>query len=191
MHCQEPADDLALWRLEQTHPSRQRARRIQVTAFGLAALIGTATTVGAIVAGVAVFESSRTADREVVATTAAEAHVRPRDLPGDRVRWAAPVTWTDSSGAVHRGTVDVAYQLPAGAPVPVGLASDGSLRKQPVPIGEAALRGFLTVTVIGAAGALVVRGIVPSARRRAEDARIHSWERSWADLNRRPRALDA
>lgn len=185
MHTQQPVDDLALWRLEQTHPARLRARRIQYTAYGLAALIGTGTVVGAIAAGVVVFEATRDTNDDVVATTEAEAHLRPRDYPGDRLRWAAPIVWIDAAGVAHRGTIDVTHQLPAGARVPAGLAPDGTLRSEPVPMAESALRGVLTASVIGAAGALVVRVIVPAARRRAESGLVQSWDLTWADWNSR------
>ncbi|MGQ0842774.1 MAG: hypothetical protein ACT4QF_01440 [Sporichthyaceae bacterium] len=190
MARQRPADEFGLWLLEQSHPLRRRARRIQFTAYGLAAFIAVGTGLGSIVAGVAVFDAVKSEDREVVATTTAEAHVRPRDLPGDRVRWAAPISWTDGAGTVHRGTVDVSFQVPAGARIPAGLAADGTLRQEPVPPAEAGLRGLLTATAVAAVGALVFRGVLPAGRRRAEAARVESWEGAWAGWNPRPRSQE-
>jgi hypothetical protein len=186
----ESADDFGLWLLEQSHPQRRRARRIQFAAYGLAAAIGVGTGVGSVVAGLAVFEAVHSDDRVVAATSTAEAYVRPRDLPGDRVRWATAVKWTDEAGKVYRGTVDVASQLPAGTRVPAGLASDGVLRQEPVPAAEAALRGLLTATAVAMAGALVLRAVVPAGRRRAEEARVQSWEAAWTDWNPRPRSQE-
>lgn len=186
MNSQNRASDLDLWLLEQTHPSRRRAWQIQLTAMGTAALIGSGTVIGSIVAGVAVFEAVQSGDRTVLATSTAEAHVKPQGLPGDRVRWESPVAWTDESGRTHRGTVEVSYGLPAGRPLPAGLASDGTLRQQPVPTVEAALRGILTATAVTVVGGLVLRWVVPVGRRRAESARLQSWDSAWADWNPRP-----
>lgn len=186
MNRQNRASELDLWLLEQTHPRRRRAWQIRLTATGTAALIGGGTAIGSIAAGVAMFEAVQSGDRAVLATSTTEAHVKPRGLPGDRVRWESPVAWTDESGRTHRGTVEVSYRLPAGRPLPAGLAADGTLRQQPVPVVEAALRGILTAAAVAAVGGLVLRWVVPVGRRRAEDARLQSWDGAWADWNLGP-----
>jgi hypothetical protein len=169
-----------LRRAAGANPLRRRAGLIRGAAWGLVLPGAAGVSVGAVAVGVWVFDSVRDPDRAVTATATATAYPQPADRRSAVPGWLVPVTWSDSSGGAHQGTVKVSSRLAKGAPVEVGLAADGSLRHQPPPAGDAWVRAGLAGVGVAAVGGVTGWACLAGARRSAERNRLRSWEVAWA-----------
>jgi hypothetical protein len=156
---------------------RRPVDRVDGLVLGFAVLVGAAIVVASVLFGLRLATDATAVAAQQQATRTLTTAVLTGDSDASRT---APARWTTADGAVHTGSVDLAFQQHAGASVQIWTDPTGAAVRR--PIGALDIVLLVGVTVSGAltVALLLLRGLVFLARLPLERRRARAWEMDWA-----------